>query len=104
MKFLIATMSISLNSDFMGQRLDFKDMECARLAKIVRNEAKKRKDFYSTIETTEHSKSVNERVMELAYNIKKEIQLEELNITHSLYKKNDRIRFSQAAKDKKSNF
>ncbi|GFY47056.1 uncharacterized protein TNIN_270151, partial [Trichonephila inaurata madagascariensis] len=85
--FLIAKKNICLNLDFMAQKLAFIDMECDRLDKIVRKEAEERKDFCSTRETTEHSKNVNERAMELVSNIKKEIQLEELNTTCSLYKK-----------------
>ncbi|GFY47073.1 uncharacterized protein TNIN_270321 [Trichonephila inaurata madagascariensis] len=84
--FLCATMPVPLKFDFIKKLLAFIDMECCRLAKIVRKKDKKRK-FYSTTVTTEHSKRVNEHVMELAYNIKKEIQLEELNVTYLLYKK-----------------
>ncbi|GFY27597.1 hypothetical protein TNCV_910481 [Trichonephila clavipes] len=43
-KFLCATMPAYLNLDFIEQRLAFIDMECARLAKIVRKEATKKKN------------------------------------------------------------
>ncbi|GFY47067.1 hypothetical protein TNIN_270261 [Trichonephila inaurata madagascariensis] len=77
----------SLNLELLEERLAFLDISCARLAEFVRKEARKREGLYSARERIQHKKRVNDYVMELAYNIKNEIELQELNITHTLHKK-----------------
>ncbi|GFY52698.1 hypothetical protein TNIN_16431, partial [Trichonephila inaurata madagascariensis] len=82
-----SAMPISLNLELLEERLAFLDISCARLAEFVRKEARKREGLYSARERIQHKKRVNDYVMELAYNIKNEIELQELNITHTLHKK-----------------
>ncbi|GFY27594.1 hypothetical protein TNCV_910451 [Trichonephila clavipes] len=69
----------------LERRLVPLDRACDILNKFVK-EAKERLGFYSAGKATNRRKRLNVCVMELISHIKKEIELKELYITHSIYK------------------
>ncbi|GFY27615.1 uncharacterized protein TNCV_910661 [Trichonephila clavipes] len=78
-------MVITWKLNSIDLRLAFLNKEYTRLAGFVK-EAENIKEFKSVTEANKHKKKVNDYAMELAYNIKKKIQLEELNIIPAIYK------------------
>ncbi|GFY27589.1 hypothetical protein TNCV_910401 [Trichonephila clavipes] len=79
-------MSVSMNIIEIDRRLVPLNRACDILDEFIKEEALKRKSD-SAKDTTEHTKKVNECVMELFYRIKKEIEMKELYMTHTIYKK-----------------